>query len=1562
MRSQPRPRKVNVRIELPPGVVDDRRGGAPADALETRPVAVPSAAGGREPTTLRFESSHVIELERGGRGWSALERSLTGPPQGSDLYFVVIDAQSGGTIGEAGLRLQSLVDERTTAPTSVTLQVLDTGAHARAKGSIVVHTDGAIDALRAIAAPASARGRQRPSSSSSAGGRDEGSAEERRRQPNAEASIEFGVQQVRLGSALSRYPNVPQAVSVRVEARCLLGADAAILETEAQTPERGGGSAAIRMDWVHHVGLDRGSREWERLGIALGGAPAASDVLFVLRDPARGRTLGQAKVNLKGLLEANADEAGATSLRMVDAVGATVAEALVSVRALEALTLIREDSRGGAARDSPGRAKKGSESPGGRGERAKRGERVSGEREGGESAEVTLSISDLRLQPPPPSERGRGQAPSPRSVCVRVEALGMEDAPLETRALAPAGGSVPLRFGWSHTLRLARGERAWDALSRAIDDAARGGLQIFFVVVDAAANVTLGEASYDLAPLAAGGVSRESSSWVPLEVRDRHGGMVGTLNARVRALDAIDKVRAPPPRAARRPPRRVEELSVKELHAVLQARGVGVPAREGSRSWYLDACNKERIRQLSAEEVDDAVAKYAEREGGAERGGGRAGAVGRQGEHGREEGPASIEIAVEEVQLSERGRQAPSPRSVCVRVEALGMEDAPLETRALAPAGGSVPLRFGWSHTLRLARGERAWDALSRAIGDEAALRGGGDGGRRLELMFVVVDAGTGQVLGEAPYDLSPLTQLRPPAERPKQRLQLLDSRNLAVGHALVSVRAHEAIQAVMRDREAAGRDRARGGMVTVSVTVPPMHMPGERVQVEANGQTYDVDVPRGLRPGQRFDTEIPAPPRTTPASTAGARDAPHERRDYERRDYERRAPSERASRQAQSDSLAATLPAQLSSPTGRSAKGRWGVDAAQPSEATVDGRRSARAHEAPSNPKTRAASGAASGGDGMAQTLPSHPSSRMYGDSDGGGGGGISGLVGSTAPTEVEHALIVAFERLGQAQHQISTTQTSRARLERDLAQAREQVSAMGAELKVVKAERDAQAQRLAQLGSKKGVGGGDGVGAGAQEAFVKRLGKLQAAKEEEVRALNRQLAEAHEEKLHEVKERQRAERQAADALRRLEEVSAALDMERRHAQAVGLERERLSTSLSEAQLRLHELTLLCESEHQMRLLLEDQGVVLPPDVALSHTGGPSTAGGRAAPPPSARAHLAASLPVRGGPAAAGGRSMTSHGASRAASRGGSPHASKAASPSRERGGAPERHAERGGLHATAPPGATAAGGVETPAAMSRRWASSSRAAAGGGATASARPGSASAAAAPSIAASRAALQASRAEESNKENVRGTDGRGGGGAVEGSDAPTAAERGGGGGRLVGAPVSPRATPAAALAKGAAAEAEARLAMAAGGRQTAYLGPSQPRAHAPPPALPSGSHAPSLRASLATSPPRATDLRSSFDSKRFVGDREKQMAERMRLMATDLASALDEPPPLALRYKHAVERRDGGGGGADEPGAGAFICGADGLSGGAPAGGVGTAGGPRLLAVPERMANLRLSL
>ena len=46
--------------------------------------------------------------------------------------------------------------------------------------------------------------------------------------------------------------------------------------------------------------------------------------------------------------------------------------------------------------------------------------------------------------------------------------------------------------------------------------------QLFFIVNDAAANATLGEGVYDLAPLADGSTKREPTAWQSVEVPTAH--------------------------------------------------------------------------------------------------------------------------------------------------------------------------------------------------------------------------------------------------------------------------------------------------------------------------------------------------------------------------------------------------------------------------------------------------------------------------------------------------------------------------------------------------------------------------------------------------------------------------------------------------------------------------------------------------------------------------------------------------------------------------------------------------------------------------------------------------------------------------------------------------------------------------------------------------------------------------------------------------------------------------------------------------------------------------------
>jgi hypothetical protein len=1080
-------------------------------------------------------------------------------------------------------------------------------------------------------------------------------------------------------------------------------------------------------------------------------------------------------------------------------------------------------------------------------------------------SEIELRVGELKLQ------AARNQ-PQPRSVCVRVEALGMEGGqPFETRALAPPMGSAPLRFGWQHAVALSEGNRAWAALERALEGAGSppANLNVFFVVVDASNNVELGEVPVDLAPLLAPG-ARESSAFQQVQVQSKQGGTLGTLGVRIRAQEALravqDAQRAPAPSG---PPKRVEQLSANDLHAVLTARGLRVPSTVQARTFYLDLCKRERLREVSAAEL--ATAKR----GGVE----------------PTQTDARVELGVEEVVITDRSLQHSQPRSMCVRIEALGMEGdgQPLETRATAPARGATPTRFDYRQSLTLTKGSRGWSALERALDRSAS-------GGRVDIVFELLDADSGAALGEASLDISPLT--RGEEERSTQQVQLFDRRNLAIGHALVLVRVQDAVRTVQRS---GGSSRgSEGTKRVVSVTVPRLHMPGEPISVTVDGQTFDVYAPKGLRAGQTFDAEV-----NVAESTGG------------------RAASARRSQQRDERRDERDQPGSPGSASGRS-RGRWsgGADSAADAN-TVESRRARqkayddqrKAAQPPPPAQTRQRSPSRDQGHQQpshhsqtpyqqqqlphqhqpaqfAQSMPSYSQPPQHAAAPSLPSAVAAAFPHGTSPTEVEHALIVAFERLGQAQAQIATHNAQRAKLERELAREREQSSEVNKELRQVKAEREAQRQRLEELGGVRsstrpllmegGVRGSAGALTGGvasgpaalsvterkhAEQLRKRLGNFQAAKEEEVRALNKKLSQAHDATMVEAQERQKAERQTVDALRRLSEAQAALDQERRHAQAVGTERERLSAALAEAQFQHRELAVVLEAEQQMRYQLEEQyGVPAPlgrmPARGLVRDGTLGSSLGRGG--ISGRSGLAASVPVRGS-AGAVHRAPPSRGASRPASRPAShppsPGGSKINSPIREKSGAVAEQQASG-----APRG---------------RWIGHKE--------------------------RDASSAANRAEDEQPK----------GDATTTSASERSGERGGerGDGSLAGASGEGAAAAPAVTEPTTAARAD----VGASRRSFGASNMPPPRVQASPPPSPCTHAVRSSAEQLGTSP-----LRSSFDASRAdrcaplrPSDSEVDMAVRMRNMAMGIDEALmsgagkdKSVMPLAQRYKYAVARRD----------------------------------------------------
>lgn len=645
------PRSMAVRVEVPAGLND---GGS---ALKTR-TSLYSGSG-----PLRLDWNHTFKLSRADPAWDDLRRAIDGAAGASEIAFVVVNAATNSTLGEAYLSLQSVLESGSEHPPSAALAVLDSSS--REVGRLRVRTAGAIDALRAVREggadgghSTSGRSARSQRALASPRDRDHGQQQQQRYSSPPDVEIELGVQQVRLGSSLSRYPAMPRSVAVRVEARCIFdGADEPTLQTRSERPS---GSGPIRFDWSHSLPLRRGERGWERLGLALSGAAEASDLVYVLVDPERERTLGQASFSLGKLLEGGKEQPAQT-LKVQDGTGMHVADLMVTIKALDAL--IEVD----ASENPPSGAHSGARS----GSAGRGGGRAAG-RGGEEFAEVEVNVGELRLTLP------RGQPP-PRRVAVRVEALGLEDSPLETRALAVGANNAPIRFDWSEMLPLRRGDRAWIALDAAVSRSSTKGLDFFFVLIDSVTGSALGEATLSLmAQLDKPPPSRQPQ----LQLKDSDNRAIGQLTVQVRAHEALKLVQSVGRRAESTDvrattPRRVDELSTEELIAVLAARGQRVPARAQPKSYYLDMCARLKLRQITHSELVAAMDPNGDADGpaGERQQQGRGGrGVERRGESkspGRRgaRSEAALTISVEEASLTDRAMRFSQPR-VCVSTAA----------------------------------------------------------------------------------------------------------------------------------------------------------------------------------------------------------------------------------------------------------------------------------------------------------------------------------------------------------------------------------------------------------------------------------------------------------------------------------------------------------------------------------------------------------------------------------------------------------------------------------------------------------------------------------------------------------------------------------------------------------------------------------------------------------------------------------------------------------------------------------------------------------------------------
>ena len=215
-----------------------------------------------------------------------------------------------------------------------------------------------------------------------------------------------------------------------------------------------------------------------------------------------------------------------------------------------------------------------------------------------------------------------------------------------------------------------------------------------------------------------------------------------------------------------------------------------------SHAYYVELCRSQGLVEVTAAELAGG-APAAAGVGGVAVGGVAAGGFAAGGTAAQQ-----IVIGVQELVLSSEPRG--SSRRLSVRVEALGMEDAPLETPAMAGRDGEA-MRFNWSHSIPVAAGNRAWGALARALATTQE--------EDSDVYFTVRDAGTGGSVGEAYVNLEQL--LKGGVDKASEAVQVLDAKDRLVGRLTLTVRALDALRTVKATEEQA---RARG----LSTAPPP--------------------------------------------------------------------------------------------------------------------------------------------------------------------------------------------------------------------------------------------------------------------------------------------------------------------------------------------------------------------------------------------------------------------------------------------------------------------------------------------------------------------------------------------------------------------------------------------------------------------------------------------------------------------------------------------------------------------------------------------------------------------
>lgn len=1002
----------------------------------------------------------------------------------------------------------------------------------------------------------------------------------------------------------------------------------------------------VSVEWGRRIELFPGGRAWDALSSALAShAREDSDIYLSVRAES-GAPIGEAFVNLEEIL-AQGKDMTRESVKLLGRDDKVVGRLTVSVEALQALRLVQSGGGGGLASMVLAAAAKtaySSTSEAAAPTVAKSGSWATNQ--------LVIAVHKLLVLA---DALPAGELPE---VSVSIEPA--DKALIEGRTLQTTrrrlGKDGAADWDWSHTIELLPGGQAWEALRRSLASEGREDSDIYFMV-HRSGGLSVGEAYVNLEEMLA---SERDLAFENLKVLGADDKVVGRLTVSVTAVEAMRRTKdasaatgAAPPSGHAAAARKVRFdhapataaagearavpvvtpttyhlapgevgvpvrlLKTTELGLLLSRRGIALPQDRESHAQLLETCRSHGLFTVAPAELHD-VRSLIERDNSAP------GAL-HAAIRGTGTGTSSpqLTLRVGDFALAPAAQSSLSLGArLRLKVEIPGMAGARgLQTESVQPVNGRTS--FACTRTVDANQDAPTWAALVEALAAK-------DDDASDVLYSVFAEDGRGTPargpLGEGYVNLKHLVARE--RELRSHRIEILNDEDSLVGTLDVSiegVQAMRALEEAASDRSSAppradvnspmnsgvsGSPHAGVAELTaqVSESVPRKRHHGHRQEMPrkpeewtAIGEARETLARRRGRNIQPAAEQVQSARSRAEQTEAAQRDAQIARdaskqlkiaeRELEqaRRDEEMRRSGVSLRNETERDRAAALLQARIRkrNQTGGHTGSHTGGSATSSRAAGRAATDSTSRRTPSSSPPTTLPRYAATGGppDARRGSFPQDTNSS----------------------TEVERALVVAFERLGEAKAQLTLAQKANLHLEKQLAIVHDEKAQLTRKLNATRTEceqhRAVMARRhLAQAGPK-GTGKAQqayynrstersalmSATSRAQSAKIQRqILSARAGSEQQLQRSHRRLEELQDALATEQRLRQQAEKQVVQMQQQMVALVASMNLTSEQLRDEAQQRNLLEQTIRELRRDLDHQAVMLEAEQEMRMALQ--------------------------------------------------------------------------------------------------------------------------------------------------------------------------------------------------------------------------------------------------------------------------------------------------------------------------------------------------------------------------------------